>query len=399
MYEKSFIPFRGYFSSPFSRWQGSLQLDHPLELACATVRAWLPKKGFSAKMFDYVYVGATVGQKHNFFYGPWASALIGATEIPGLYVSQACSTSTTCINLSAVGVETGMHKVVLALMADRTSNGPHTIWPNPLGPGAEVIHENWIMDNFNYEPIGQQPMVQTAENVAKKVKGGVTKEFADAVTLRRYEQYLDSLKDDRAFQKKYMIPVQFTKNKKEKGVLEADEGIMPTTKEGLAGLKPQIPGGVHSFGAQTHPADGHSAVIITTKEKAKELSADPGITIQLLSYGYARAEKAHMGMAPAPAARMAIEKAGISAKDLKAIKTHNPFVANDIYLASDLGIDVMGFDNYGSSIIYGHPQAPTGGRLVMELIEEVVMLGGGYGLFTGCAAGDTGAALVVKVSG
>jgi len=298
-----------------------------------------------------------------------------------------------------MGVETGMHTVVMALMADRTSNGPHTIWPNPLGPGAEVIHENWIMDNFNYEPIGQQPMVQTAENVAKKVKGGVTKEFADAVTLRRYEQYLDSLKDDRAFQKKYMIPVQFTKNKKEKGVLEADEGIMPTTKEGLAGLKPQIPGGVHSFGAQTHPADGHSAVIITTKEKAKELSADPGITIQLLSYGYARAEKAHMGMAPAPAARMAIEKAGISAKDLKAIKTHNPFVANDIYLASDLGIDVMGFDNYGSSIIYGHPQAPTGGRLVMELIEEVVMLGGGYGLFTGCAAGDTGAALVVKVSG
>jgi acetyl-CoA acetyltransferase len=291
-----------------------------------------------------------------------------------------------------------MHTIVMALMADRTSNGPHTTWPNPLGPGAEVIHENWIMDNFNYEPIGQQPMVQTAENVGKKVKGGVTKEFADAVTLRRYEQYLDALKNDRAFQKGYMFPVEFTKGKKEKGVLEADEGIMPTTKEGLAKLKPQIPGGVHSFGAQTHPADGHAAVIVTTKEKAKELSADPGITIQLLSYGYARAEKAHMGMAPAPAARMAIEKAGITVKDLKAIKTHNPFVANDIYLAADLGIDVMGFDNYGSSIIYGHPQAPTAGRLVMELIEEVVMLGGGYGLFTGCAAGDTGAALVVKVS-
>jgi acetyl-CoA acetyltransferase len=74
-------------------------------------------------------------------------------------------------------------------------------------------------------------------------------------------------------------------------------------------------------------------------------------------------------------------------------------VANDIYLASELGIDVMAFDNYGSSIIYGHPQAPTAGRLVMELIEELVMKGGGYGLFTGCAAGDTGAALIVKVSG
>ncbi len=399
MYEKSFIPYRGYLSSPFARWQGSLQLDHPLELAAATVKKWLAAKGFSAKMFDYVYVGATVGQMHAFFYGPWASALIGATEIPGLYVSQACSTSTTCINLSAVGIETGMHKVVMALMADRTSNGPHTIWPNPLGPGAEVIHENWIMDNFNYEPIGQQPMVQTAENVAKKVKAGVTKEFGDEVTLRRYEQYLDSLANDRQFQKRYMFPVEFKKGKKEAGVLEADEGITPTTKEGLAKLKPLIPGGVHTFGSQTHPADGHAAVIVTTREKAKELSADPGVTIQILSYGYARAEKAHMGMAPVPAARMAMERAGISVKDLKAIKTHNPFVANDIYLASELGVDVMAFDNYGSSIIYGHPQAPTAGRLVMELIEELVMKSGGYGLFTGCAAGDTGAALIVKVSG
>lgn len=399
MYEKSFVPYRGYFSSPFARWQGSLQNDHPLELATATVRNWFVKKGINPKMFDYVYVGATVSQLHTFFYGPWASALIGATEIPGLYVSQACSTSTTCINLSATGIETGMFNVVLALMADRTSNGPHTIWPDPLGPGAQVIHENWIMDNFDYEPIGQQPMVQTAENVAKKVKAGVTREFGDEVTLRRYEQYLDSLANDRQFQKRYMFPVEFKKGKKETGVLDADEGITPTTREGLAKLKPLIPGGVHTFGSQTHPADGHAAVIVTTREKAKELTADPGVTIQILAYGYARAEKAHMGMAPVPAARMAMEKAGISVKDLKAIKTHNPFVANDIYLASELGVDVMAFDNYGSSIIYGHPQAPTAGRLIMELIEELVLKGGGYGLYTGCAAGDTGAALIVKVYG
>ncbi len=399
MYEKSFIPYGGYFCSPFARWQGSLQYDHPLELACATVRRWLAGKKIDPRVFNYVYVGATVGQKHNFFYGPWASALIGATEIPGLYVSQACSTSTTCVNLSALGVESGMFEVVMALMADRTSNGPHTVWPNPMGPGAEVIHENWIMDNFNFEPVGQQPMVQTAENVAKKVKGGVTKEFADDVTFRRYEQYVDSLAQDRAFQKRYMFPVEFKKGKKEVGLLEADEGITPTTREGLAKLKPLIAGGIHSFGAQTHPADGHSMLIVTTREKARELSTDPGVTIQILSYGYARAEKAHMGMAPAPAAKMAMEKASIGVKDLVAIKTHNPFVANDIYLASDLGIDVMGFDNYGSSIVYGHPQAPTAGRLIMELIEEVVMKGGGYGLFTGCAAGDTGAALVVKISG
>jgi acetyl-CoA acetyltransferase len=54
-------------------------------------------------------------------------------------------------------------------------------------------------------------------------------------------------------------------------------------------------------------------------------------------------------------------------------------------------------NNYGSSLIYGHPQGPTGARLIIELIEELALKGGGIGLFDGCAAGDTGAALVLKV--
>ena len=54
-------------------------------------------------------------------------------------------------------------------------------------------------------------------------------------------------------------------------------------------------------------------------------------------------------------------------------------------------------NNYGSSLIFGHPQGPTGMRLLIELIEELVLLGGGYGLFTGCAAGDSAASLVVQV--
>ena len=54
-------------------------------------------------------------------------------------------------------------------------------------------------------------------------------------------------------------------------------------------------------------------------------------------------------------------------------------------------------NHYGSSLIFGHPQGPTGMRLIIELIEELAMVGGGYGLFTGCAAGDTAMAWIVKV--
>ena len=64
-------------------------------------------------------------------------------------INQACTTSTTILNLAALAVEQGAFEVGFGLMADRTSNGAHTVWPNPMGPGGEVIHENWLMDNFN----------------------------------------------------------------------------------------------------------------------------------------------------------------------------------------------------------------------------------------------------------
>jgi len=104
-----------------------------------------------------------------------------------------------------------------------------------------------------------------------------------------------------------------------------------------------------------------------------------------------------MPAAPIPAAEMALANAGLKITDIKAVKTHNPFAVNDIAFAGRTGYDVMNMNNNGSSLIYGHPQGPTAGRAIMEMTEEVVLLGGGYGLFTGCAAGDAGAALIIKV--
>lgn len=366
-------------------------------MAAATAKRWLETKEIDAKIFEYLVFGKTIGQLHTFYDAPWAAALMGAPGIPGLHIPQACSTSTTSINQAATGLETGLYETAFCLLTDRCSNGPFTVWPNPKGPGGEVVSESWMMDNFAKDPWGGVAMIQTAENVVTKA-GGITKEDVDRVTFRRYEQYQDALADDRAFQKRYMFPVEYRKNKKQTAFLEADEGVTPTTLESLTKLKTVIPGGVHSYGAQTYPADGNCGLIVTTRDKARELSTDKDVEIQILSYGYARAEKAHMAMAVVPAAKMALEKAGIDIKDVTAIKTHNPFAANDLYMANEMGTDVMKMNNYGCSLIYGHPQGPTAGRGIIEMIEELVIRGGGYGLFTGCAAGDTGAALVLKIS-
>jgi acetyl-CoA acetyltransferase len=397
MLTKAYIPYNGYYSSPFCRWQGSMANENAIVLGARTARSWMLKKGYDPMILDYLYYGITIAQHHMFYSHTWAAAMLvdNVKPLPGLMVNQACTTSTTCIHLAAVNIEAGTYETGFCLMSDRCSNGPHTVWPNPMGPGGEVESENWMMDNFNCDPNAGLKMVQTAENVAKEA--GLTKEECDRVTLRRYEQYQDSVADDRAFQKRYMFPAEVTVGRRKTIMVEADEGITPTTAEGLAKLKPVEPGGVISYGAQTHPADGNCGVIVTTRDKAKVFSKDPKIEIRILSYGFAREKRGYMAAAPVPAAEMALKDAGLKISDMKAIKTHNPFIVNDINMAKKMGCDVMKMNNYGCSLVYGHPQGPTAGRIIAELLEEVVLLGGGYGLWAGCAAGDTAAAMVFKV--
>jgi acetyl-CoA acetyltransferase family protein len=397
MFSKSYIPYNGYYSSPFCRWQGSFQNENPIVLGAETARRWFLKRDIDPTIIDYLYFGNTVAQHRMFYSHTWAGAILvdNKKNLPGLFVHQACTTSATCIYLCALNIESEIYETGFALMSDRCSNGPHLIWPNPKGPGGEVISENWVMDNFNDDPNAGFKMVQTGENVAREA--GATREEADAVALKRYEQYLDALKNDRAFQKRYMMPVEIKNSRKKTMVIEEDEGVTPCTPEGLAKLPAVEPDGIHTFGTQTHPADGNAGFIVTTREKARILSADNGIEVQIVSYGYARVKPGFMPAAPVPAARMALDRAGISIHDVKTIKTHNPFAINDINFAKQFGIDVMTMNNYGSSIIFGHPQGPTAGRLIAELIEELAISGGGYGLWAGCSAGDMAAAMVFKI--
>jgi acetyl-CoA acetyltransferase len=179
--------------------------------------------------------------------------------------------------------------------------------------------------------------------------------------------------------------------------MAGDEGFSQSTAEGLARLKPVMPGGSVTFGGQTHPADGNAAIVVTTAAKARELSADKKIAVRLHGFGLARVALAHMPESTVPAAQRALDRAGKKIAEMKAIKTHNPFAVNDLYFARQTGCDLNSMNNYGCSLVWGHPQAPMGTRAIIELIEELVLKGGGFGLFTGCAAGDTAMSVVLEV--
>jgi len=397
--EKSYIPCGGYWCTPFAKWQGSFANLHPIEFAGDIAKRALEDRQIPSETFSSLYLGMTIPAKHALYSTPWLAAMIGNQDLTGPMLSQACATSARAIGSAAYEVESanGSAPVILCITADRTSNGPHVLYPNPLAPGGRGETEEWVSDNFNYDPHAKNSMLQTAENVARQFE--ISTEQQHEVVLLRHEQYQEALKEDAAFHQRFMIsPIEVNPSgRKVIFTVEGDEGIYPTTSEGLAKLKPILLEGTVTYGAQTYPADGNAGMVITTREKARELSRDRNIEIRILAFAEGRAEKGYMPKANAPAVRKVLQRAGIKLKDVKAIKTHNPFVVNDIFLSHEFDIPIKAMNNYGSSLIWGHPQGPTGMRLIIELIEELALLGGGYGLFTGCAAGDTAAAVALEV--
>jgi acetyl-CoA acetyltransferase family protein len=393
-FEKSFIPAGFAWSSPFARWQGALSEISSLDLAVGVTKTAFEQRGFSAEELTGLVFGWTVPQKEIFYGAPSVAARIGAPGVTGPMISQACATSVACVGAAAAAVEGDDSWVALVVTTDRTSNGPTLLYPNPSAPGGSPEVENWVLDSFARDPWAGEAMFTTGELVA--AEEGISREELDDITMTRYEQYQKSLENGREFQRRYMVPVSIPQKRKDPIVVEEDSGVYPTSREGLAKLRPLVKGGVVTFGSQTHPADGAAGMVVTGERQARELGGGEGV-VRLLATGFARVAKARMPRAPVPAARAALAEAGLAIDGVDAIKTHNPFAVNDAYFARELGVSVEGMNEYGSSLIFGHPQGPTGARLICEMIEELRERGGGVGLFSGCAAGDTGAALVVRV--
>jgi acetyl-CoA acyltransferase len=393
------VPYGAYWSTPFCKWQGSFANLHAVEFAAHVARAELAKRKIAAETLDYGVLGWSVPQKHAFYGLPWLTGLIGADAVGGPSMAQACATGVRTVLAAAQEVGFGMASAALVMTCDRTSNGPHIYYPNPKGPGGTGACENWVLDNFGCDPLGRHSMLQTAENVAARYGFDTARQHE--VVLRRQEQYQAALADGAAFLKRYMtlpFDVPGPDFRKNVGQLHADEGLIASTPEGLERLKPVMPGGTVTYGGQTHPADGNAALLVTTPEKAREFATDASIAVRLLGFGQARAERAFMPAATVPAAERALAMAGLDIGRMDAVKTHNPFAVNDLYFAQATGFDLSRMNNYGCSLVWGHPQAPMGIRAIIELIEELALRGGGRGLFTGCAAGDTAMAVVVEVT-
>lgn len=387
-FERAAIPLGLAWSSPFARWQGPFSSLTSLDLAVDVTARALAERDVEPSSLAQLVLGWTVPQPGSFYGAPTVAGRLGAPGITGPMISQACATSVACLAAAAAAVEAGLEGRVLVVATDRTSNGPHLVYPRPDAPGAAPLAEDWVLDNFRRDPWAGEAMVATAEAVA--AEAGMTREEIDEATLLRYEQYGRALAGDRAGQRSWMVAASVP-SRSGSQLVDADSGVRETSALALAALEPVTPGGVITYGSQTHPGDGTAGAIVTSGPDRG------GGTVRLLAAGFARVERARMPRAPVPAARAALERARLSLSDVDAVTTHNPFTVSDLWFARETGWSLERMNELGSSLVYGHPQGPTGLRAIVELIAILQARGGGVGLFTGCAAGDTGGALVLRV--
>ena len=162
------IPYGGYWSTPFTVWQGAFATLPPIPFAAEMAARALSERGVAAADIDGLCLGTTVASKHSFYGAPWFAGLAGLGHLGGPTINQACATSVRCLVQAAQELESKSAHTYLAATADRTSNGPHVFYPNPAAPGGTGDSENLVLDSFGHDPYARNSMLQTAENVARE---------------------------------------------------------------------------------------------------------------------------------------------------------------------------------------------------------------------------------------
>jgi len=383
------IPLGFAWTSPFAKWGGRLAEVSSLDVAEAVTRRALADRGLDLSQVDELMLGWTVPQRDIFYGAPSLATRLGVPHVSGPMLSQACATSVALLRVAVGSVLTGASDTVLAVASDRTSNGPLLVYPQPAAPGGAPATEHWVLDSFACDPETGQSMLATAEAVAREET--VTRDEIDDVTALRHEQYAST-----GGAGEHVVPVVIPGRRSDL-VLDADEGVRVSTRQELGGLRAAAKDGLHTYGSQTHPADGAAGAVVTTPERARELSGSQGV-VELLGFGVSRVDPARMPKAPVPAAQRALKAAGLELDAVDLVTTHNPFAVNDVYFSAQTGFPLDRMNMRGCSLVFGHPQGPTGLRSIAELITSLHERGGGTGLFTGCAAGDSGAAVVLRVT-
>jgi acetyl-CoA acetyltransferase len=386
------IPYGTWGSSFFPAWQTSALAEvNPGQFAGEAMNRILGIRKVPKCELDYLIIGSTVPWHYKFWNAPLVAACLGH-RIPGFHIEQACATGLQAVILAGAEVQTGTNRVVGVLTFDRTSDSPVGVFPERRAYRRTMALSD-VWDNFSFDPATGRAMITTAGNAARK--HGLDRREVEDITLCRYEQYFQAKAS--GFFDRVLVPLDVLNVQgRFLGRIEDDVGVRQLTADGLRAMR-ELDTCV-TPGTQTHAADGMATLLVTTPEKARELSPRPEVVIQFVAKAEIRTHPALMPEAATLAVQKLLGRTGFTMADVAVAKSHNPFAVNDAIFAKLMGHDWTEANKTGCSLVWGHPQGPTLTRLLIEGLEEAVNLGGGLVLVFGCAAGDMGIAALFRVT-
>ena len=305
-------------------------------------------------------------------------------SVPALTVNRLCGSGFQAIISGAQLLLLNEAQFVLTGGTENMTQAPHVIRGArlgiPLGQGR-LEDSLWSALTDSYCNLS---MAETAENLAMKY--GIAREQADDFAYQSQMRTKAAQEGGRLSEE--IVPVA--------GVLERDEHPRPgTTREGLAGLSPVFrKDGVITAGNASGITDGAAALVLTTAEKAAADGFKP--LARIVSWGIAGCDPSLMGVGPVPAARIALERAGLPLNQIDLIEVNEAFACQYLAVEKELGLDRNKVNVNGGAIALGHPLGATGARITTTLIYELRRRQQRYGLGSACIGGGQGIALLIE---
>ena len=390
------IVFLSGVRTGFGKFGGTLKDFSATQLGVVAAKHALERSGVEAAQVNHVVFGNAQQTSADAIYLARHIGLNSGLpiETPAVTVNRLCGSGFESIIQGARQILLDEANVVLAGGTESMSQAPHVVrgarWGLRLGPAAQFEDSLW---EALTDPQCGFSMAETAENLAEKYE--ITREEVDEYALtsqRRAKQAWD----DGVFENE-IVPVQI-KDRKTRQMIDwgADEHMRPeTTLDGLQSLKPYFKkDGLVTAGNASGICDGAAATIIASEEFATQHDIAP--LGRLVAWATAGVEPKYMGLGPAPAARKALETAGMTIDDLDLIEVNEAFAPQYVAVEKELGLDRERTNVHGGAIAIGHPLAASGTRITIHLLHALRQANKRFGLGSACIGGGQGAAVIVE---
>ncbi len=389
--------------TPGGRIGGALKTIQPEDLSQIVINAALEKAGVEKEEVSEVIFGQAKQSADAANLARVAALKAGIPiEVPAYTVMRQCGSGLQAINNAAQQIMLGLSDIVVAGGVESMSNAPYYLRGARYGYGAgnAVLVDSNTESQPRSQPIevygANLTMGLTAENLAERY--GIGREEQDVFALQSQERAFAAMEAGRF--KEETVPVLIPQRKGDPIVFDTEEHPRRSTLEALAKLPAVFkPGGTVTAGNASGRNDGSAACVVMSAAEASRRGLKPMVTIR--SQAVAGVSPDIMGLGPAPASRLALQRAGLTFDDMGVIELNEAFAGQALSVIKELGIgDRMADINpNGGAIALGHPLGCSGARIFTTLLHEMGRRGCRYGIATLCIAGGQGIATVVEAAG